>query len=226
MFCSEVVLAERGTPRKGSFWTCRISFLVLFGAAVVGCAGPSPRFTSSETKQKKQQQSDRPRFSSKESQEEQTEDDIKVDVRRVAERFASPGVSRIDKNAALPAGLDRNAVMDEILSHIGTPYAHNGNEKGRLDCSAFTALVYKNSSLRHLPRTAKEQFRAGKSVDRTSLKFGDLVFFNTTGESSSHVGIYIGDDLFAHASVTWGVTISSLQSSYFRKRYTGARRVM
>ncbi|MFQ5797528.1 MAG: C40 family peptidase [Bacteroidota bacterium] len=206
----------------------RILVLVWLVATVVGCGGPSARFASPETKQDKQQRSDRPRFSSKESQEEQAEDDIKVDLRRVRERYASPSVSTIEKDAAPPvgAGLNRNAVMDEILSHIGTPYASVGNEQGRLDCSAFTALVYKNSLRRHLPRTTKEQFRVGKSVPGTSLKFGDLVFFNTTGENPSHVGMYIGDDLFAHASVTWGVTISSLQSSYFRNRYTGARRVM
>lgn len=206
----------------------RILVLVPLVATVVGCAGPSPRFASPETEQDKQQQFDRPRFSSKESQEEQAEDDIKVDLRRVRKRFASPSVSPIGKDVArlVGAGLDRNAVMDEILSHIGTPYAYVGSEKDRLDCSAFTALVYRNSLRRNLPRTTKEQFRVGKSVSGTSLKFGDLVFFDTTGETPSHVGIYIGDDLFAHASVTWGVTISSLQSSYFRKRYTGARRVM
>ena len=57
------------------------------------------------------------------------------------------------------------------------------------------------------------------------LQFGDLVFFNTTGRSPSHVGIYLEDDLFAHASVTYGVTISSLESTYYRKRLVGARRV-
>ncbi|NIM22248.1 MAG: NlpC/P60 family protein [Candidatus Latescibacteria bacterium] len=116
-------------------------------------------------------------------------------------------------------------MMDEILAHIGTPYA-GGNETGSLDCSEFAALVYKNSLNRLLPRTTKEQFKRGRKIDRASLRFGDLVFFNTTGENPSHVGIYIGDDLFAHASVTWGVTISSMNSTYFRKRFTGARRVL
>lgn len=194
--------------------------------AVLGCSGSSPRFGAPGPKQGKEQQADRPRFTSKESQEEQSEDDIKVDLHRVKERFASSSASPVEKDVTAPAILDRNAIMDEILSHIGTPYAYGGNEKGRIDCSAFTALVYKNTLHRHLPRTTKEQFRLGRSVERASIQFGDLVFFNTTGENPSHVGIYIGDDLFAHASVTWGVTISSLQSSYFGKRYTGAKRLM
>ncbi|MEE9288348.1 MAG: NlpC/P60 family protein [Bacteroidota bacterium] len=205
---------------------CRNLLLVSFVLTVIGCAGSSPRFTSSEPTQDRDQKSDRPRFSSKESEEEQAEDDVKVDLGRVYGRSVSPGASPFAKEAAVPAGIDRNRVMDEILSHIGTPYAQDGSEKGRLDCSAFAALVYKNSLHRSLPRTTKEQFAVGKRVRGGPLMFGDLVFFNTTGENPSHVGIYIGDDLFAHASVTWGVTISSFQSSYFRKRYSGARRLM
>jgi murein DD-endopeptidase / murein LD-carboxypeptidase len=63
-------------------------------------------------------------------------------------------------------------------------------------------------------------------VEKEQLRFGDLVFFNTTGYAPSHVGIYIEDDLFAHASVTQGVTISSMESTYYRKRFVGARRVV
>jgi cell wall-associated NlpC family hydrolase len=66
----------------------------------------------------------------------------------------------------------------------------------------------------------------GQTVELSELKFGDLIFFNTTGDRASHVGIYLGDDLFAHASVSFGVTISSLQSSYYAKRYETARRIV
>ncbi len=205
-----------------------VTFILVFTsftAGVVGCAGPSPRFASPEGKPDKEQPSDRPRFSSRESQEEQAEDDIKIDLDRVRKRFASRDASLIGKDESVLSNVDRNTMMDEILAHIGTPYA-GGNETGSLDCSEFAALVYKNSLNRLLPRTTKEQFKRGRKIDRASLRFGDLVFFNTTGENPSHVGIYIGDDLFAHASVTWGVTISSMNSTYFRKRFTGARRVL
>jgi cell wall-associated NlpC family hydrolase len=66
----------------------------------------------------------------------------------------------------------------------------------------------------------------GVEVERDSLQFGDLVFFNTTGRAPSHVGIYIEDYLFAHASVSSGVTISSLESTYYKGRYVGARRIV
>ncbi len=86
--------------------------------------------------------------------------------------------------------------------------------------------VYKNSVGKTLPRSSGEQFKMGIPVTYRDLKFGDLVFFNTTGEVASHVGIYLGDDLFAHASVSLGVTISSLESFYYKQRYEGARRIV
>jgi cell wall-associated NlpC family hydrolase len=95
-----------------------------------------------------------------------------------------------------------------------------------IDCSGFTALVYKDGARMTLPRSARAQFEAGTAVARRDLQFGDLVFFNTTGQVPSHVGIYVEDDLFAHASVTQGVTFSSLDSTYYRKRFVGARRVV
>ena len=78
-----------------------------------------------------------------------------------------------------------------------------------------------------LPRTAREQYRKWKTFeDRDKLKFGDLVYFNTSRMYyPGHVGIYLGDDLFAHSSSSRGVTVSSLQSSYYIERYVGAKRL-
>jgi hypothetical protein len=101
-----------------------------------------------------------------------------------------------------------------------------GNGKDGIDCSGFTSSVYSSAVKMSLPRSARDQFRVGSEVGSDQLEFGDLVFFNTTGRSPSHVGIYLEDDLFAHASVTSGVTISSLESTYFKKRFLGARRVV
>jgi cell wall-associated NlpC family hydrolase len=95
-----------------------------------------------------------------------------------------------------------------------------------MDCSGYTMVVYQNGLGTSLPRSSAAQAAVGVPVRYEDLKFGDLVFFNTTGTPASHVGIYLGDDLFAHASVSLGVTISSLESSYFKKRYEGARRVI
>jgi cell wall-associated NlpC family hydrolase len=77
-----------------------------------------------------------------------------------------------------------------------------------------------------LPRSTTGQYHEGVRVKRHELRFGDLVFFNTTGRRPSHVGIYIEDDLFVHASVNFGVTISSMESTYYKDRFVGARRII
>jgi cell wall-associated NlpC family hydrolase len=109
---------------------------------------------------------------------------------------------------------------------MGVPYVHGGAGTDGMDCSGYTMMVYKNAIGKLLPRSSAEQSKLGEEVELSNLKFGDLIFFNTTGESASHVGIYLGDDLFAHASVSFGVTISSLQSSYYAKRYETGRRIV
>lgn len=108
---------------------------------------------------------------------------------------------------------------------IGVDYDYGGTTTGGFDCSGFTGYVFKKLGI-SLPRSSKEQFQRGKKVARDDLRAGDLVFFNTSGHGVSHVGIYIGDGKFAHASVTRGVTIDSLSADYYVKRYIGARRVM
>jgi cell wall-associated NlpC family hydrolase len=99
-------------------------------------------------------------------------------------------------------------------------------DRDGMDCSGFTSRVYREASLPSLSRSTRDQFKQGRPVQRDSLRFGDLVFFNTTGDSPSHVGLFIEDDVFAHASVSFGVTLSSLQSTYYKERFVGARRVV
>jgi cell wall-associated NlpC family hydrolase len=122
--------------------------------------------------------------------------------------------------------MDRDRMLVHVLSLLGIPYEHGGTGKDGMDCSAFTSRVYSDALDRVLPRSTSDQYQVGTPVEQDSLEFGDLVFFNTTGQTPSHVGIYIEDDLFAHASVTYGVTISSLESSYYRTRFVGARRIV
>ena len=109
---------------------------------------------------------------------------------------------------------------------MGVSYKLGGTDENGIDCSGYTMMVYENSLGKLLPRNSAEQYRVGIPVEYSDLKFGDLVFFDTTGEPASHVGIYLGDDLFAHASVSLGVTISTLESPYFKTRYNGARRIV
>jgi len=194
---------------------------------LAGCSSTSPRFghESKKTPRTDSGVSHRPRFASKESEEEATENDKKPDAKEVERITAGKRDFRTEKNEALKP-LDQSKMMREISKFMGVPYVHGGTGMDGIDCSGYTMVVYKNSVGKTLPRSSAEQSKLGKTVVLSDLKFGDLVFFNTTGESASHVGIYLGDDLFAHASVSFGVTISSLQSSYFAKRFESARRII
>jgi cell wall-associated NlpC family hydrolase len=119
-------------------------------------------------------------------------------------------------------------IIDTGLSYLGIPYVFGGSspEKG-FDCSGFTQYVFKNAAGTNLPRTAKQMAQVGTPVDEQDLKAGDLVFFNTRGFAYSHVGVYIGDGKFFHASPSFNqITIGDLYSKYFATRFNGGRRVM
>ncbi len=120
----------------------------------------------------------------------------------------------------------REKVLFEVIKFLETPYKYGGNTQKGIDCSAFTLQVYQNSLSVEIPRSAREQYSTGEKISNDELKFGDLVFFNTTKRSfPGHVGIYLGENQFAHASRSLGVTVSSLEDSYYKKRFVGARRV-
>ncbi|MBL7959084.1 C40 family peptidase, partial [bacterium] len=101
-------------------------------------------------------------------------------------------------------------MMSEIKSWIGTPYRFGMVEKGKgTDCSGFVGSVFKKVLNVDLPRQSAEMYSAGESIGQEELKFGDLVFFQNTykgAKGASHVGIWVGDGKFAHASTTVGVT--------------------
>lgn len=117
--------------------------------------------------------------------------------------------------------------LDEIIKFLDTPYRRGGTTQDGFDCSGFTKTVYYNSLNVDLPRTARDQYKINEIFnDKTLLKFGDLVYFNTSKKNfPGHVGIYLNDDLFAHASTSRGVIISSLNEEYYLKRFVGANRV-
>ncbi len=168
-----------------------------------GCGGSSPRFRSREKKTppSETQLKHGPRFSSKEAEEEVKENDKKPDAKEVERITSGARDFRKEKNEAIKP-LDQSKMMREISKYMGVPYVHGGLNSDGMDCSGYTMTVYKNSIGKLLPRTSTEQSKLGRRVELSELKFGDLIFFNTTGESASHVGIYLGDDLFAHASIS------------------------
>ncbi len=196
-----------------------ILFLVI--STLAGCAGSFPRFNTKETSDKPEPKiTKQHRFASEVVKEETAEDDKKIDIPSVRDKILkSKGINKLGTT-------ERDKVLTEIMSMLGTPYSYGGNTDKGIDCSGFSNQIYEKSFNYRLPRSTDEQYRIGNFIEFPDIEFGDLVFFNTTGRSPSHVGIYLGDDLFAHASMSFGVTISSLQSSYYKKRYIGARRVL
>lgn len=124
---------------------------------------------------------------------------------------------------------DTSGLRGVIDSYLGVPYLWGGTTRAGMDCSALTRAVYREAFGVELPRTSTQMFRLGRPVSGESgLRPGDLVFFRleASGPGVSHVGIYLGDGRFAHASVDRGGVIDELGSPFFGGRYAGARRVL
>lgn len=126
-----------------------------------------------------------------------------------------------------PEHVDSGAVTrglyDQLEQWRGTRYRLGGLGKRGIDCSGPIHVVYRDMFGRHLPRTTDEQKEAGRAVKRRALAPGDLVFFKT-GTFQRHVGIYVEDGMFIHASRRSGVRLSSLAGGYWRDHYWKARR--
>ncbi|MDP2156173.1 MAG: LysM peptidoglycan-binding domain-containing protein [Nitrospirota bacterium] len=109
---------------------------------------------------------------------------------------------------------------------LNIPYKFGGNTILGIDCSSYVKKVYGLMGVT-LPRTAREQFKEGEEIEKEELSVGDLVFFRTYASFPSHVGIYLGNDLFIHASSKGKkVTINNLDTPYYMKRFIGAKRLI
>lgn len=117
------------------------------------------------------------------------------------------------------------AWRNAALEWEGTPYQVGGTDRTGIDCSAFTGVLYRTVAGRRLARTASGQWREGVAIGQEDLQPGDLVFFTTTQDPISHVGVSLGGAQFTHASTSRGVTFSSLTEPYWRDRFAGARRI-
>lgn len=120
----------------------------------------------------------------------------------------------------------QNNIISVANSQIGKPYKWGTIGPNSFDCSGFTSYIYKNGAGISLPRTSVSQSKVGSKISRNQLKSGDLVFFNTSGKGISHVGVYIGDSKFIHASTSKGVRIDSLNSSYYKSKFVSASRII
>jgi hypothetical protein len=120
-----------------------------------------------------------------------------------------------------------NALLSTARDQMGIPYKWGGTSRAGFDCSGFTTYVFAKHGI-SLPRTALEQSQRGVVVQRADLQAGDLLFFKTSSRARvTHVGIYIGNNNFIHASSGGGsVRYSSLDEDYYNRCYVGARRIV
>ncbi len=120
---------------------------------------------------------------------------------------------------------ERSLLVRVVKTFLGVPYRLGGSTLKGIDCSAFVKRIYEIFNVT-LPRTALEQFRIGKKVEKERLEEGDLVFFKTPRPAKAHVGISIGNNEIVHASYsTQEVTIDNLESPYFSQRFLKGVRV-
>ncbi len=120
--------------------------------------------------------------------------------------------------------LDRS-LEQEIEKWLGTPYRYGGTSGTGVDCSGLVGNIYRTVYNKNLPRTSADMYRQSKKVGRSGLQKGDLVFFKIRNSRVNHVGIYLGNDQFVHASSSRGVMISSLDEAYFQRYFVGGGRI-
>lgn len=140
-------------------------------------------------------------------------------------------VSTTEPITVVSNGITGADIVAKAKEYLGCPYVYGKAGPSSFDCSGFTSYIYKQFGY-SINRTASTQLNNdGTSVARADLQPGDLVFFRdySCTKSASHVGIYIGDGLFIHASSSSsasGVKISSLSESWYANRYAGAKRIL
>lgn len=116
----------------------------------------------------------------------------------------------------------KSAILAQFSNWKGTRYSWGGTTHKGVDCSALMQHIFSDSFHKTLPRTTGQQIHNGQRVSKDELQPGDLVFFKTS-PGMRHVGVYVGDNQFIHASSSQGVTISSLANSYWVEHYETAR---
>jgi lipoprotein Spr len=123
-------------------------------------------------------------------------------------------------------GLEDKKFIEEVAGWIGTPYVYGGETKKGVDCSGFVKTLYKDVYNLNLYRTAFDLVKNCDPVKKKDLRTGDLVFFKINSDKISHVGIYLNDEKFVHASSSKkGVMVSDLNEAYFKKYFYSAGRL-
>ncbi len=146
-------------------------------------------------------------------------------TRRVARPAHVPQAARAGKPSGRALHRREAKLRREVKHWEGVPYRYGGEDRRGIDCSAFVRRLYDDVLDHWLPRSTAQQVQKGVDVGRNELQTGDLVFFRTSTKSR-HVGIYLSEGEFAHASTSQGVTISHLDEAYWQRAYWTSRRLL
>ena len=148
---------------------------------------------------------------------------------RIENGYVSADYVRILSESELAASSVASDVVELALSYVGYPYVYGGSSPKGFDCSGFTSYIYKQFGY-SINRTCSGQLDNGTAVAMSELQPGDLVIFKKYANSSkraSHVGIYIGEGQFVHASTSKvGVIVSHLSDAYYTTGFVGGRRIV
>ena len=176
-----------------------LSFVII-DIAMMGCSS-TVRFTSEAKK------------TVNEKKEKKLSEKKAAESKETTKQIPSPPINIEDLSEA------RAAVLQEAERWLGTPYCWGGETRQCTDCSGFTQNVFTAAGV-YLPRTAQEQFDLSDRINDLDCLPGDIVFFRS-GNNINHVGIYIGDGFFIHASSSLGVIKTSLSDFYYKERFAG-----
>ncbi len=129
------------------------------------------------------------------------------------------------KLSASSGDIENASLYRFIDEWYGVPYRYGGNGKNGVDCSGFSNKLYAAVYSLPIQRTAQLQYNACKKIKRKRLREGDLVFFNEGGKKITHVGIYLVNAYFVHASTGSGVTISNLEDAYWDRHFVSGGKI-
>lgn len=158
--------------------------------------------------------------------EEQIESVMADNKNELVARIIEQDIQKITESEEFLEHDSPNKLIMFAKKLLNIPYKFGGNSILGIDCSAYVKKVYGFLGI-ELPRTAREQFVKGEEIPKDDLSIGDLVFFRTYASFPSHVGIYLGNNLFIHASSRGKkVKIDNLDAPYYLKRFIGAKRLL